>query len=254
MTTEETWIHHFTSESNRQSAEWTAAGESHPKATKEANISRQDFGLCILGCVRYFVHWLPWEKKNHILYYWSVWRKESPKQCPKEEGKCSFTKTVPHVKSRSQRWKKLHELHFELLPHPCYFPDLPLATTGCGQTSKECSRERDLSPMKNWHRKLKAYFKAKDKSFYKKSIILLKSFGITVSPEKSRILLKIFLLVKSRTYWVICHITHHPHKILNLKWWQHMPNKSQINSWSYEVMCYIYIYIYNAYNLYKSIL
>ena len=28
---DETWIHHFTSESNQQSVEWTAAGESRPK-------------------------------------------------------------------------------------------------------------------------------------------------------------------------------------------------------------------------------
>ena len=31
---EETWIHHFTPESNWQSAEWTAAGESRPKQPK----------------------------------------------------------------------------------------------------------------------------------------------------------------------------------------------------------------------------
>ena len=31
---EETWIHHFTLESNRQLAEWIAAGESHPKRPK----------------------------------------------------------------------------------------------------------------------------------------------------------------------------------------------------------------------------
>ena len=31
---DETWIHHFTPESNRQSAEWTAAGESRPKWPK----------------------------------------------------------------------------------------------------------------------------------------------------------------------------------------------------------------------------
>ena len=31
---DETWIHHFTPESNRQSAEWTAAGESCPKQPK----------------------------------------------------------------------------------------------------------------------------------------------------------------------------------------------------------------------------
>ena len=31
VTMDETWIPHFTPESNRQSAEWTAAGESRPK-------------------------------------------------------------------------------------------------------------------------------------------------------------------------------------------------------------------------------
>ena len=33
-TIDETWIHHFTLESNWQSAEWTAAGESRPKQPK----------------------------------------------------------------------------------------------------------------------------------------------------------------------------------------------------------------------------
>ena len=31
---DETWIHYFTPESNRQSAEWTAVGESRPKRPK----------------------------------------------------------------------------------------------------------------------------------------------------------------------------------------------------------------------------
>ena len=43
---------------------------------------------------------------------------------------------------------KLQELHFELLLHPPYSPDLTPATISCFQTSKECSRERDLAPMK----------------------------------------------------------------------------------------------------------
>ena len=34
VTMDETWIHHFTLESNQQSAEWTAAGESCPKRPK----------------------------------------------------------------------------------------------------------------------------------------------------------------------------------------------------------------------------
>ena len=34
MTMDETWIHHYTPETKRSSAEWTAAGESRPKRTK----------------------------------------------------------------------------------------------------------------------------------------------------------------------------------------------------------------------------
>ena len=34
VTMDETWIHHFTPESNLQSSEWTAAGESHPNQVK----------------------------------------------------------------------------------------------------------------------------------------------------------------------------------------------------------------------------
>ena len=67
---------------------------------------------------------------------------------------------------------KLHELHFELLPHPPYFPDLApsdywlfvdlkkmLQGKRCG--SNEVILETE------------AYFEAKDKSFYKKDIKLL---------------------------------------------------------------------------------
>ncbi|EFN81553.1 hypothetical protein EAI_02016, partial [Harpegnathos saltator] len=31
VTIDETWIHHYTPESNRQSVEWTATGETRPK-------------------------------------------------------------------------------------------------------------------------------------------------------------------------------------------------------------------------------
>ena len=34
VTMDETWIHHYTPETKRSSAEWTAAGESHPKRPK----------------------------------------------------------------------------------------------------------------------------------------------------------------------------------------------------------------------------
>ena len=39
VTMDETWIHHFTPESNRQSAEWTAAGESQSKRPKTQTLA-----------------------------------------------------------------------------------------------------------------------------------------------------------------------------------------------------------------------
>lgn len=39
VTMDETWIHHFTPESNRQSAEWKAGGESRPKRPKTQQLA-----------------------------------------------------------------------------------------------------------------------------------------------------------------------------------------------------------------------
>ena len=45
---------------------------------------------------------------------------------------------------------KLHELGFELLPHPPHILQIwPPAVIDCSQISKRCSRERDLFPMIN---------------------------------------------------------------------------------------------------------
>ena len=43
VTIDEIWIHHFTPESNRQSDEWTAAGENCPKRLKTQTSSGKVF-------------------------------------------------------------------------------------------------------------------------------------------------------------------------------------------------------------------
>ena len=56
MTMDETWTHHFTLESNRLSAEWTAAGESRPNRPKMqtsagkvlASVSRDAEGILFI--------------------------------------------------------------------------------------------------------------------------------------------------------------------------------------------------------------
>ena len=63
VTMDEIWIHCFTSETNRRSAELTAASETCLKQPK-TQISAGKV-LASGFCARYFVHQLPWERKNH---------------------------------------------------------------------------------------------------------------------------------------------------------------------------------------------
>ena len=47
VTMDETWIHRYTTESNRQSAEWTAKGENRPKPQPKTKISADErFSKC----------------------------------------------------------------------------------------------------------------------------------------------------------------------------------------------------------------
>ena len=63
VTMDETWIHHS---GVKSAVNWVDSSRWKPsKVTKVVNISRQGFGLRILGCASYFVHRLLRERKNH---------------------------------------------------------------------------------------------------------------------------------------------------------------------------------------------
>ena len=68
---------------------------------------------------------------------------------------------------------KLYELHFELLPQPPYSPDLAPSDYWLFADLKRILRGKRLGSNKEVISETKAYFKAKDKSFYKKGIELL---------------------------------------------------------------------------------
>ena len=151
---DETWIHHFTPESNWQSAKWTAASESCLKQLKMqisavkvlASIFWNIQGILLLNYL---------EKKRTINseYYIAllVHLKEeiAKKQLQMKKKKVLFHQDNAPCHKLIATMAKLHELYFELLPYPPYSPDLPPpATAGCLQTSKEYSRERDLAPIK----------------------------------------------------------------------------------------------------------
>lgn len=63
VTMDETWLHHYTPESNRRSSEWTAREEPTPKCRQA--VGRQGYGTDILGCSRYNIHLLPPKEQDY---------------------------------------------------------------------------------------------------------------------------------------------------------------------------------------------
>ena len=131
MTMDETWIYHFTLESNRQSAEWIAAGESHskwPKIQTSADKVLASVFWDVQGIL--FINYLEKGKTINSEYYIALLvcfgGKKSPKNYHKwRRKKYSFTKKDSALcHELIAIMAKLHKLHFELLLHPPYSPDL----------------------------------------------------------------------------------------------------------------------------------
>ena len=168
------WIHHFTLESNRQSAEWTATGESHPKQpkiqTSASKILASVFwdAQCIL-----FIDYLKKERTINSKYQivLLVYLKEEipPKWPQMKKKKCPFTKIMHCVTRRSQWGQNYMNCTLNCFcTHPIFQIWLPV-TTSYFQISKECSRERDLAPMKKWYGKLRCILRPKRNCSTKKA-------------------------------------------------------------------------------------
>ena len=69
--------------------------------------------------------------------------------------------------------EKLHELHFELLPYPQHSPDLAPRDYYLFADLKRMVQGKRFSSNEEVIAETKAYFEAKDKSFYKKGIEML---------------------------------------------------------------------------------
>ena len=125
---------------------------------------------------------------NIIKHYWCVWKKIKKMIKKKKKKKKNHQKMATNEKksalssrhctmsqdviSQLQQWQKYMNCTSDCF---CIDPILqiwPPMTTSCLQTSKECSRERDLALMKKWYRKLKHILRPKT-LFYKKGIELL---------------------------------------------------------------------------------
>jgi len=127
ITMDETWIHHYTPESKQHSKEWTEAGCSVPKKTRSIPSARKVMASVFWDAEGIlFIDYLEKGKIMTGILFQSLTRldeKIREKRPGLQKKKSSFIRTK-HPPTSVLEMGKLWDLHYELLEHPPYSPDL----------------------------------------------------------------------------------------------------------------------------------
>ena len=183
----ETWIYHFTPESDRQPAEWTAAGESHPKWPK-----KQTLAVKVLACVFwdgqgiFFIDYLEKERTINSKSCIALLVKEeiTKERLQMKKKNVLFYQHIAAYHNSIATMAKLHELNFKLLPLPPYSPDLGPSDYWLFADLKRMLQRKWFGSIKEVISETEVCFEAKEKSFYKKGIKLLeKHWNQTITLE-----------------------------------------------------------------------
>ena len=173
ITMNETWIHHFTPESKRASAEWRWEGESRPKRPKTQQSAGKISVFWDMHGI-FLIDFLPKGQTINSDYYIALLdrlkdaiKKKRPHMVKK---KPLFQQNNAPVHKSMKRMVKLKYLRFELLPHPPYSPDLAPSDFYLFADLKKMLQGKRFSSDDEIIAATEAYFEAKDKLFYKKGI------------------------------------------------------------------------------------
>ena len=172
---DETWLHHFTPESNQQSAEWTAAGESCPKRLKMQTSTGTDL-VSVFWDVQgiLFIKYLQKERTINSKYYMALLVKKIAQKWPQmKKTKVLFHQDNALCHKSIAMMANLDELLFKLLLHPPYSPDLAPSDYWLFADLKRMLQGKRFGSNEEVILETEAYFETKDKSFYKKGIELL---------------------------------------------------------------------------------
>ncbi|KAL1454589.1 hypothetical protein WDU94_010809 [Cyamophila willieti] len=129
VTCDETWIHHYTPETKEQSKQWTSKDEPAPKKAK-AVLSAGKVMATVFWDARgvIFVDYLEKGQTINSAYYVTLLdtlnEKLKEKRPHLAKKKVLFHQDNAPVHTSTTSMAKLHELRWELLPHPPYSPDL----------------------------------------------------------------------------------------------------------------------------------
>lgn len=175
VTMDETWLHHYTPESNRQSASWTASDEPRPQRPK----TQQSAGK-VMASVFWDAHgiiFIDYLQKGQTInsdYYIALL----------ERLKAEIAKKRPHLNRKKvlfhqdnapchksmKTMVKFNELGYELLPHPPYSPDLAPSDYFLFADLKRMLAGKKFKTDEEVIAETEAYFEAKPKSYFKSGI------------------------------------------------------------------------------------
>ena len=172
---DETWICHYTPETKRSSAEWTAAGERRSKRPKT-----QQWDGKVMASVSWDVHgtlFIDYLEKGKTINsdYYMVLLDRLSAEIKKKRPHMLQKKALFHQENaschKSMKTKvKLNELSFELLLHPPYSPDLALSDYWLFNDLKKMLQGKRFGSNEEVITETEASFESKDESFYIKGI------------------------------------------------------------------------------------
>ena len=170
------WIHHFTPESNWQSAEWAAAGGSCPKWPEIQTSAGKILGPIFWDAQGVlFIDYLEKRRTINSKYYIALLvhsKEEIAKNCHKWRKKCFFNKTRHCVTSWPWQWQNYINCISNCF-HIHYSPDLAPSNLRLVADFKGMLQGKRFGSNEEVISETEVCFEAKDKSFYKKGIKLL---------------------------------------------------------------------------------
>lgn len=178
VTMDETWIHHYTPESSKQSAQWLETGESRPKRPK----TQQSAGK-VLASVFWdadgiiFIDYLEKGRTINADYYIALLDRLDAEL--REKRRVTQRKTILYLHDNAPPHKahkattKLEQLGYELVLHPPYSPDLAPSDYYLFPNLKRMLQGKRFHSNAEVEEETNAYFKGLSESYYKTGIEML---------------------------------------------------------------------------------
>lgn len=175
VTVDETWIHHNTPETKEQSKQWVARGERGPKKAKQS-LSANKVMATVFWDARGVIHIDYLEKGKTITgeYYsklldrFDVDLKQKRPHLAKK--KVLFHQDNARVHTCLVTMAKIHELRYELLPHPAYSPDLAPCDYYLFPNLKKWLGGKRFESNEEVITETNAYFESLEKTYYLEGI------------------------------------------------------------------------------------